>query len=196
MQRISIDMDHIISQIKHLVEDRLGQPLRYSADCEVLAQSICDATGQHLGVTTLKRMFGFSSEKVVAHRASTLDILALYLGFANFESLQRHICQNAEVSDFANIRSLDIPSLPIGSHVTVTYAPDRLLELKYLGLNHFRVIKATNSKLLKDDTLRIAQLAIGFELLATEVTRRGQNIGEYRAAKGSGLSDITLGETL
>lgn len=75
-------------ELKKRIEERLGSPLTYSADCERLATAIEEATGERLGVTTIKRMFGFAGEQVEP-RGTTMDIIAQYLGYANMKDMTR-----------------------------------------------------------------------------------------------------------
>ncbi|MDE6049641.1 MAG: hypothetical protein K2M52_01030 [Paramuribaculum sp.] len=53
----------------------VGMDMTHSTDFEVLSQAICDSTGEKLGVNTLKRLFGFKTDKVVP-RLSTMNIIA------------------------------------------------------------------------------------------------------------------------
>ena len=45
--------------IKRMLEERIGYEIRYPSDCERLMYEIAESTHQHIGVTTLKRLFGF-----------------------------------------------------------------------------------------------------------------------------------------
>ena len=69
-----------------------------SRDCELLAPDIESATGEHIGVNTMKRLLGFIADERTP-RTSTLDVIARYLGFDNWEAL-RLFDENSSNSTF------------------------------------------------------------------------------------------------
>ena len=74
--------------IKDEIERAYCEPLKYPAGCHRLALSIRVSLNETIGVTTLKRLFGFVSD-VKEPRLSTLDILANYCGFGDYEEMKR-----------------------------------------------------------------------------------------------------------
>lgn len=173
------------------VESRLGKPLKYSADCEILAQAIEDATGERLGVTTIKRLFGFAGEKVTP-RGTTMDIIAQYLGYADMKDMERQLGDAADISMFTAIDEIGSSSLAEGTQIQITYSPDRLLVLTYIGDCRFIVNESQNGKLRKGDKIRVTHFAKGFELLVSDVVRDGVNLGQYHAAKDGGLTSLEI----
>ncbi len=173
------------------VENRLGRPLRYSSDCELLAQAIEDATGERLGVTTIKRLFGFAGEKVTP-RGSTMDVIAQYLGYADMRDMERRLGDASDISMFTSVDEIVASTLSEGTQIQITYAPDRLLVLTYIGENRFIVNESQNSKLCKGDKLSLTHMAKGFELLVSDVIRDGRSLGQYHAAKDGGLTSLEI----
>lgn len=178
-------------EFRKRIEKQLGREIKYSSDCELLAQAIEDSVGERLGSTTLKRMLGFTSEKVVP-RGSTLDVLARYLGYADFKDMERRNGPATDISEFTTLPAIDIENLLAGQRVRFTYSPDRELTLRYQGNFRFTVEKSVNSKLREGDSMRITLLAEGFELLAADVERDGENLGKYHSAREGGLSNLEL----
>ena len=76
--------------IRQKIEARYGKPLRYSKDCEGLANSINKSCHERLSVTTLKRLFGFA-KSVEQPRLYTLDVVAAYIGYKDWSSLLANI---------------------------------------------------------------------------------------------------------
>ena len=66
------------NEILRRVRETVGLDMTRSADFDVLSQAIKDKTKETLGVNTLKRLFGFKTDKVVP-RHSTMDIIAHFL---------------------------------------------------------------------------------------------------------------------
>ena len=60
------------NEILKRIRAKVGLEMTRSADFDVLSQSIKDTTNENLGVNTLKRLFGFKTEKVVPRLSGTL----------------------------------------------------------------------------------------------------------------------------
>jgi hypothetical protein len=80
------------------IEKRFGRPIRYSKDCEALSISIARACHERISATTLKRLFGFA-RKIEAPRRYTLDVLAIYAGYANWDAATRQHENREEIKD-------------------------------------------------------------------------------------------------
>lgn len=153
--------------------------------------AIKDATGQTLGTTTLKRMMGFVNGPA-SPRPSSLDIIAQYLGYPDYDLLAKDIGQDADISDFREVESLDSADLEPGEQIQLTYQPNRLLVLTYIGDNKYVVNESRGSKLLKGDKLMIAGFYVGFTPLISDVERSGRHFGSYQAAKQGGLTSVEI----
>ena len=82
------------SEILRRIRAMVGLDMSRSADYDVLSQAIRDRTKENLGVNTLKRLFGFKTDKVVP-RLSTMDIIAQYLDYEDYETLIKKLCEDA-----------------------------------------------------------------------------------------------------
>ena len=82
------------SEILRRIRAMVGLDMSRSADYDVLSQAIRDRTKENLGVNTLKRLFGFKTDKVVP-RLSTMDIIAKYLGYEDYETLIKKLGEDA-----------------------------------------------------------------------------------------------------
>lgn len=179
-------------RLQHKIAERFGREIRYSQDCEALSEDIFARTGERLGVSTLKRMFGFTAA-VVEARPSTMDIIAQYLGYGNgYKELAADLGDDSAISAFDTLDTIDIASLGIGTRILLTYCPKRRIALNYKGEGWFDVVESENSKLNVGDIIRVVNLTVGFELLAAEVIREGRSLGAYRAAKNGGLTAIDM----
>lgn len=181
----------IDSTIKEMIIKRFDAPLIYPQQCEALSKDIREVTGQTLGVTTLKRMFGFVKGAASPRRAS-LDIIAQYLGFNDYDALCMSIGHDIDISDFAVIDCLTSDDLEPGESVCLTYDPGRRILIEYLGENIYEVKESVGSKLMVGDKLIIAGFYVGFNLLITDIERAGSHLGPYRAAKRGGLTSVEI----
>lgn len=181
----------ISDKVRQMILEKFDSPIIYPQQCEALAMAIREDTGQTLGTTTLKRMLGFVNARV-SPRKSTLDIIAQYLGYPDYNLLIKDMSEDTDISDFRPEESLDSADLEEGERILVTYHPNRVLVLSYLGDNKYVVKESRGSKLLKGDILMIAGFYVGFELLISDVEREGRHLGSYQAAKQGGLIRVEI----
>lgn len=177
---------HVIEMLRR----KSANDLRHPSDCEFLSLDIASATGTRVGATTLKRLLGMASDEREPH-ASTLDVIAHYLGFAHWEEL-------LQVEDYGNsgfdtiegeLRSADLKT---GNCVEITYLPDRLIRLRFLEECHFLVCESLNSKLHAGDEVEIFNFVPSHPLYVLNVWREGKALGPFTAGRVSGLSSIKL----
>lgn len=181
----------INDNIRQMILEKFNSPLTYPQQCEALAMAIKEATGQTLGTTTLKRMMGFVSGPA-SPRPSSLDIIAQYLGYPDYSLLAKDLGEDAEISDFRAVESIDSADLEPGEQIQITYSPNRVLVLTYIGENKYVVNESHGSKILKGDKLMVAGFYVGFELLVSDVERGGRHLGSYQAAKQGGLTGVEI----
>ena len=171
--------------ITELLQQKVKRELRLSSDCEYLALDIESVTGEHIGVNTLKRLLGFINDEREP-RISTLDVIARYLGFDNWDVLSVYDSRsNSSVESSAE--EIRVSDLSVGQQIQINYLPDRQIELVYLGANRFRVQKSVNSKLRTDDEITITHMVQGYPLLVSEVIREGKSLGSFTAGKAQGI---------
>ena len=177
---------HVIELLKR----KSGSGLRLPSDCELLSLDIESKTGVRIGATTLKRLLGFAQDERQPH-TSTLDAIAHYLGYAHWDELAK--IEDQGNSDFdspdGEVRSAN---LQVGCEVEITYLPDRRVVLFYLGNNRYRIQQSENSKLLVGDEVEILSFVLHHPLLVMQVWRNGQSLGQFTAARISGLSSVRV----
>lgn len=178
-------------ELLKLIENKFGRQLRYSQECEALVEAIYEETGERLGITTLKRIFGFVGNPVIP-RASTMDIIAQYVGYPSYDLLMKDMGNETEISAFAPVDEITTSELTEGTQIQFSYHPNRLIVMTYLGNSKFIINESQNSKLLKGDTVKITHLALNFELVVLEVIRDGINLGSYNAARQGGLTSLEI----
>lgn len=180
------------NEILKRIRDKIGLEMTKSADFDVLSQAIRDTTNENLGINTLKRLFGFKTDKVVP-RNSTMDIIAQYLGSTDYESLLKELGEDADISIFTPIDCLEVKGLEKGTLVRISYDPNRVLFLTYLGDFEFIVNEVEGSRnIRKGDILTITQLAVNHRFVVAHVIRDGEDLGVYESAKFRGLKSVEI----
>lgn len=175
--------------LKQMLERRSGRSITSAADCEWLALDFKSRVGESIGVNTLKRLLGFLNHDVATHHASTLDVVAHYLGYRKWGDVE----SLAVPSDFGHTPEvLNVDALAFDQTVNMAYRPDRTLKLRYEGESKFTIVASENSKLKVGDVVTIHQFALGHPLFVEDVVRDGISLGEYTAAKIDGITSIDV----
>ena len=176
--------------IVQLLKEKSGSDLRQPSDCEFLSLDIESKTGVHIGATTLKRLVGFAQDERMPH-TSTLDALARYLGYLHWEELSQ--IEDKGNSDFdtpdEEVRSADLQP---DANIEITYLPDRMVRMQYLGNNHYRIAESQNSKLQVGDEVEVQNFVLHHPLLVFNVWRHGESLGQFTAGRVSGLSSVKV----
>ena len=179
-------------KVQEEVAKVFGQKIQYPSDCERLSMSIREKLNETIGITTLKRLFGFVSD-VQEPRTVTLDILARYCGFQNYTQMLKTLTGRGD-SDFEEAPDIESSTLPVGAKVVFEYLPDRRVELLYVGDLNFKVTESEKGSLRKDDILTISCFNRNQPLVVSNVKRGEQDLGRYVAGKVSGLTALYLKE--
>lgn len=180
------------NEILKRVIEKAGVSMNKSGDFDILAQAIKDKTNESLGVNTLKRLFGYKTDKVVP-RVSTMDIIAQYLDFPDYNSLIKEIGEDSDISMFTPIDCIEVSELEKGTQLRIAYDPNRVFFLTYLGDMNFIVNQVEGShNIEKGDIMQINQLVAGHRLVVAHVWRNGQDLGAYETAKIRGLKTVEI----
>ena len=156
------------------VEERFGEAVKTTAGFERLATSIDFTVGQTLG----------------APRLSTLDILSRYAGYKDFKPFRKTL-HAEESSVYVTERTcLTSADLAVGDKVRIGWAPDRLVNLAYLGSDRFEVVESANAKLLPGDVIEVSCFFKGWPMFVPCIHRGDTITPPYIAAKARGLSNI------
>lgn len=176
--------------IKVQIESKLGKGIRYHSDLEHLCLDIEKETKQKISLNTLKRLFGFI-DGVSEPRLYTLDTIALYLGFSNWDVYLMSLDQSGN-SGFNSLQEIKIDSLSLSAIIEFGYEPDRVVQIRFEGNNQFVVIVSNNSKLHVNDLLEITHFVLNYPLIILSVIRDGKNLGRFTAGKVGGLTSLKI----
>ena len=151
-QNKKTDMNSIV--MREAIEKKAGRKMETAYDFEWLASQIELLTHEIVGINTLKRMWGYFTGEPANTRPSTLNVLAKYLGFQDYDTYLLSVDPEGKnhSSDFILSRHIDTKKLDAGLKVNVRWLPDRKLVVEHLGGGRFVVLESVNSKLAVDDT--------------------------------------------
>lgn len=175
--------------IQNLIRNKTGNHLTLSSQFELLSKDIFDVTGNVLSVNTLKRLFGRLADVSTSH--TTLNIIAEYLGFENWEKLES-VAENGN-SCLCSLKDTVFPKdLDTGTRIEICYEPSRKLLLEITDDKHCRVISSAGGKLCEGDILYIAEITAGYSLIVSNVERGGQQLGRYVGGIEGGVKYIRI----
>lgn len=176
--------------IRERIQQKFGQEIRYSKDCEVLAIDISNNTSRKISVSTIKRLFGLA-KGIEEPRLYTLDVLAIYIGYKNYDDLLIEF-KTANGSEFEILEEVRADSLNMNDELDLQYEPNRSLKLRYLGDSKFELLEVLNSKLKEKDIVVLSHIIIDYPLFLRNVIRKEKNLGSFTAAKISGITSIRI----
>lgn len=160
------------------LKEKSGLLFERVKDFEIFSNLVYNETGRTIGVTTIKRLFGYIDDSRKTNDY-TLNTIAMYLGYNTWEEYlsSRRIDSSWNFQD----DSVFINNLETGTEIAVQYLNRtvRFVVTLYEDQKVLKVIKAENSSLKTDDLLFIHKITKG-EILEAEKVIRGNNIGNYK----------------
>lgn len=177
--------DTIIDDIRRksgLLFDKAG-------DFELLSTYVYKDTGRTIGVTTLKRLFGYINDSRKTSEY-TLNTIALYMGYQTWNA---YTSFNELDSEWGyDDDSIYISDLEIGTKLTVQYL-NRVVGFEVCvieGHHVLKVISSQNSSLCKGDILFVCKIKKG-NILEAEKVLRGAEVGNYRTNGEIRIIEVT-----
>ena len=173
--------------IKHKIEQKAGQRIRYSRDCEILSEKILSECKSSVSSSTLRRLFGFV-KSTKQPRPYTLDILANYIGYGTWDELLSSL--NNKSTANKEIKELKPTALKSGQKFELTYKPDTGLVIEYLGKYQFKVHAAKNSRLKPGEVFKTSIIMLHHPLFILDIEGSAGKEGRIVEAKISGITSI------
>ena len=145
-----------IENLRNEIEVAIHRRLATPKDFEALREMIFSRLHILVSATTLKRIWGYIDDSVSTRR-STLDILARYIGYADFDAYE-----NGTVGDIAEspsspimARRIDVDEqLQPGDMIRLTWQPGRVCDVEYCGDRVFCVVASQCTRLKAGDTFK------------------------------------------
>lgn len=174
------------------VQRKYGRRVATSTDFESLSSHIEEVTKESISSSTLKRLWGYVTLNP-SPRAGTLDILSRYVGFKDFNAFRIDITRRGiSESNFFETNCIAVADLKEGDTVTIGWAPDRLVNLRYQGNFRFTVESSQNSKLEVGDQFEMSTLMIGYPLFISRILRNGEYTQSFIAGKETGINTLKI----
>lgn len=175
-----------ISRMCKVVEACFGSSPKSSRHFEALSDSIHTRTGILLSPTTLKRLWGYLDENVNP-RLHTLDTLCRYAGWNGWHDFTDNQHNYIESGPIDRPRLDVCRELKPGNTIILTWKPERVCEVKFLGENRFEVISCKGTRLQPGDSFRCTSIIADEPLYLDHLTRSGADLGVYVCGRNTGI---------
>lgn len=169
------------------VEQKLGKAMQTPFDFKCLEERIEEKTKERVSASTLMRVWGY--RKSVSTRQATLDVLARFLGYADYVTFSQWILAEDDEpqSDEVVSRHLRTADLKTDQQVELTWYPDRRCVVKLKKGKHFQVVEAEQTKLNVGDTFECDIFIEGEPLYLSQLVHEGRPPMVYVAGKKGGI---------
>lgn len=177
----------IIEQLKSAVELVVGRKIEHPKDFDFLEKQIEGYVGEHISVSTLKRLWGYvtSNSEISVY---TLNVLSHMIGYASWSEFCQSRCVAEEESSHKIIcRKLFTSALSPGTKISLVWRPDRKLLVRFEGQDLFVVLESTNSKLAAGDIFHCAQFVEKMPLFLSGLYRKGMPPCDYVCGRQGGI---------
>lgn len=181
-----------IKALRNEVEKRVGK-INTHDKLTRLEGLIEDKCNDHVSITTLQRLWGYSTRNASNVSERILDIVSQFVDAKNWENFCATIKMDSE--QFYGEEVIDCRSLKVGTRIRLGWLPDRVCDVEYLGDNRFVAVKSENATIKAGDTFRCLLIEKGREFYMDNFTRSGEaeSCGtRYVVGKNNGLTLVQL----
>ena len=175
--------------LRNMIETSVSRKMKTPADFQFLTGVIQERCRETLGVTTLKRIWGYV-DGYDTMRFSTLSILARCVGFRDWEDFLENHSRSGDSSNVVLGRSIATSELAVDSTMTITWAPDRRVLIRHLGNGNFVVLESANSKLKPTDTFHCSYFIIGEPLYLDNYVHGNNPPTLFMVGNKGGITDV------
>lgn len=182
--------DEELKLLRQEIEKFLARPIRTPFDFTFLSQEIRQQTKYTVSESTLKRVWGYITDKGDEYVPGnfTLNALAALIGYDSFENFIGKANAVVDVqSDMYKGETISAVSLPSGAVVKLCWKPDRKCSIRHIDGNRFIVIESVNSKLIKGDIVECGSFTQNAPLYFNRVDRMSEEIMTYVAGSATGI---------
>ena len=157
-------------------------------DFEFLSDVISNELNERISVSTLKRLWGYT-RYLSSPTNSTLSTLCRLLGFRDWADYTEHRNSagrnpSAEVLSDRITVSTDLAE---GDRVRLTWNPQRVCEVEYLGEGEFKVLSSQNTGVKAGDRFSCSLIVSGEPLWLSNLRHYGQAPVAYVCGKQGGV---------
>lgn len=176
-----------IERLRNAIELVVGRKIIHPRDFDFLSKQINGYVGEHISVSTLKRVWGYVSMTSDLSRF-TLNVLSRVIGYDCWESFANESGTEEEENSHRIVcRKLFTSSLNPGDRINVVWKPERKIIVRFEGQDMFIVLESVNSKLKEGDIFHCAQFVERQPLFLSGLYRKGMPPCDYICGRQDGI---------
>ena len=138
-----------------------------------LATLIEEKCKEHVSITTLERLWGYSTRNANNISERILDIIAEFVDAKSWDNFC-NMPGGKESQLFESNDVINCNELKKGTRIKLGWQPDRICIVEYLGNNRFIAIETENSSIKPGDSFSCLQIQKGRELYMDYFTLNGE----------------------
>lgn len=174
-----------LDRLREEVENLVGRKIKSPKDFDFLSRQIEGYMQEKISVSTLKRMWGYVASESNPSLFN-LDLLSRMIGYPDWNAFVGG--QDGIASSRFFMRSkLIANALDVGEEVRLTWNPGRIVTVKYLGNDSFKVMESVNSKLEAGDTFVCHQFVAGEPCYLSNFLRKNMEATNYVCGQAGGF---------
>ena len=184
-----------LDRLKAAVEQSMMRKVEHASDFEALYSEIQHRTNEIVGISTLKRLWGYIGGYKTT-RIPTLDVLCRFVGYPDWHTFVAECCGEAEELTSCRVvaSTLESSDIKTGAHVRIEWNPARELCLLHEGEGWFDVLEAKNSKVKVGNRFHCERFTIGQPLYVDHLSQENEPPVLFVMGRKGGLTKITLEE--
>ena len=180
-----------IALLRQLVAEAADHSIETSTDFIFLSGEIQGRLKETVSTSTLKRIWGYV-DGYASVRTVTLDVLARFVGFPDWETFVTDYCETESVQSSHKVIAMSLYSneLAVGDNVEICWNPNRRCLLVYKGDNLFEVTESENAKMKAGNTFICERFTLNEPLYVEHLTEDGSRELFVMGNKG-GLTKVS-----
>ena len=175
-----------LARLKKDIERYISRVLNSPADYIYLSEKLQNEGHGYISPTTLKRVWGYISDKGEQYHPSTFTLNSL-CKLIGFHDISEYCSQSVNIqSKEYKGEYIETHTLPADTIITLLWQPNRKVQLRYAGAENFEVVDNENSRLRVGDIVQcnsLTQHAPAF----FRVRREGLKPFSYVAGSAQGI---------
>ena len=186
---------YYFDSLRDAIEQSAMRKIEHASDFDFLHEEIRRRTGETIGTTTLKRLWGYI-DSYRTTREPTLDVLSRFVGYPDWQTFVAECCGEEDrlTSHRVITSTINAADVAKGESVWIEWNPGRRVHLVGEGNGWFTVAEAENSKVKAGDRFHCDRFTIGQPLYVDSLCHEGQLVGLFVMGKRGGLTRAARGE--
>ncbi len=183
-----MEKDVNIERLKADVEARLQRGMLSPKDFTYLNEVIVNELNERVSVSTLKRIWGYSSynSKPSASILSSLCRLVGYRDWQDYVANRENTSRKPSETVMSDKIMVDT-DLEVGAHLRLTWMPQRVCDIEYRGNNEFEVLSSVNTGIKPGDLFDCSLIVSGEPLWLSNLRQFGKAPVAYVCGKLDGI---------